>query len=175
MTVTVERIPFEQKPVFVQMLELYLYDFSEFSSDDVNWKLPCVFFGERRCGRLYVLLLRDGRGRGDRRPKAGQSGARRYDKACCPQWAARLSNMRRGLRGSDFLMDRRGHDAGITGTGVADIGSIGLSAGTFIFVFCVMFTAGMVIVSGIRHCFTTAVIGGIDNVVDCTCIFRCRR
>jgi len=36
MNITVEPIFVEQKSVFVQMMELYNYDFSEFSNDDIN-------------------------------------------------------------------------------------------------------------------------------------------
>lgn len=36
MVIRIEPILIEQKPVFVQMMELYSYDFSEFSNDDVN-------------------------------------------------------------------------------------------------------------------------------------------
>lgn len=34
--IMIEPILIEQKSVFVQMMELYLYDFSEFSDDDIN-------------------------------------------------------------------------------------------------------------------------------------------
>ena len=36
MNIRIEPILMEQKSVFVQMLELYQYDFSEFSNDDIN-------------------------------------------------------------------------------------------------------------------------------------------
>lgn len=36
MNIIIEPILLEQKSVFVQMMELYLYDFSEFSDDDIN-------------------------------------------------------------------------------------------------------------------------------------------
>ena len=36
MDIRIEPILIEQKPVFVQMMELYSYDFSAFSHDDVN-------------------------------------------------------------------------------------------------------------------------------------------
>lgn len=36
MNVNIEPILIEQKSVFVQMMELYNYDFSEFSDDDIN-------------------------------------------------------------------------------------------------------------------------------------------
>ena len=36
MDISVEPIVYEQKSVFIQMLELYNYDFSEFSNDDIN-------------------------------------------------------------------------------------------------------------------------------------------
>ncbi len=36
MTIRIDPILPEQKPVFIQMMELYLYDFSEFSEDDIN-------------------------------------------------------------------------------------------------------------------------------------------
>ena len=36
MDIRVEPILYEQKSVFIQMLELYNYDFSEFSNDDIN-------------------------------------------------------------------------------------------------------------------------------------------
>lgn len=36
MKVTIEPIIVEQKSVLVQMMELYNYDFSEFSNDDIN-------------------------------------------------------------------------------------------------------------------------------------------
>ncbi len=36
MNITIEPILIEQKSVFVQMMELYNYDFSEFSDDDIN-------------------------------------------------------------------------------------------------------------------------------------------
>lgn len=36
MDVTLEPIRIEQKPVLVQMMELYNYDFSEFSGDDIS-------------------------------------------------------------------------------------------------------------------------------------------
>ena len=36
MEICVEPILYEQKSVFIQMLELYNYDFSEFSNDDIN-------------------------------------------------------------------------------------------------------------------------------------------
>ncbi len=36
MKITIEPIAIEQKSVFVQMMELYNYDFSEFSNDDIN-------------------------------------------------------------------------------------------------------------------------------------------
>ena len=36
MKITIESIAVEQKSVFVQMMELYNYDFSEFSNDDLN-------------------------------------------------------------------------------------------------------------------------------------------
>jgi hypothetical protein len=36
MDIRVEPILYEQKSVFIQMLELYQYDFSEFSNDDIN-------------------------------------------------------------------------------------------------------------------------------------------
>jgi len=36
MNITIEPILVEQKTVFVQMMELYNYDFSEFSNDDIN-------------------------------------------------------------------------------------------------------------------------------------------
>lgn len=36
MNISIEPILIEQKSVFIQMMELYRYDFSEFSSDDIN-------------------------------------------------------------------------------------------------------------------------------------------
>lgn len=36
MMISVEPILLEQKSVFVQMMELYMYDFSEFSDNDIN-------------------------------------------------------------------------------------------------------------------------------------------
>ena len=36
MNISIEPILIEQKSVFVQMMELYDYDFSEFSEDDIN-------------------------------------------------------------------------------------------------------------------------------------------
>ncbi|MDE6596719.1 MAG: GNAT family N-acetyltransferase [Oscillospiraceae bacterium] len=36
MNINIEPILLEQKSVFVQMMELYMYDFSEFSDDDIN-------------------------------------------------------------------------------------------------------------------------------------------
>lgn len=36
MNITIEPILFEQKSVFIQMMELYEYDFSEFSDDDIS-------------------------------------------------------------------------------------------------------------------------------------------
>lgn len=36
MDISIEPILIEQKSVFVQMLEIYKYDFSEFSDDDIN-------------------------------------------------------------------------------------------------------------------------------------------
>lgn len=36
MNVSIEPIRIEQKPVFVQLMELYSYDFSEYSGDDVS-------------------------------------------------------------------------------------------------------------------------------------------
>lgn len=36
MIISIEPILYEQKSVFVQMMELYNYDFSEFSDDDIN-------------------------------------------------------------------------------------------------------------------------------------------
>lgn len=36
MNISIEPILLEQKSVFVQMMELYRYDFSEFSDDDIN-------------------------------------------------------------------------------------------------------------------------------------------
>ena len=36
MNISIEPILIEQKSVFVQMMELYKYDFSEFSDDDIN-------------------------------------------------------------------------------------------------------------------------------------------
>lgn len=36
MDIHVEPILYEQKSVFIQMLELFQYDFSEFSHDDIN-------------------------------------------------------------------------------------------------------------------------------------------
>lgn len=36
MDICVEAILYEQKSVLIQMLELYQYDFSEFSDDDIN-------------------------------------------------------------------------------------------------------------------------------------------
>ena len=36
MEISIESILREQKSVFVQMMELYMYDFSEFSDDDIN-------------------------------------------------------------------------------------------------------------------------------------------
>ncbi len=36
MNITLEPIQIEQKSVFIQMMELYLYDFSAFSDDDIN-------------------------------------------------------------------------------------------------------------------------------------------
>lgn len=36
MNICVEAILYEQKSVLIQMLELYQYDFSEFSDDDIN-------------------------------------------------------------------------------------------------------------------------------------------
>lgn len=36
MNISIEPILIEQKSVFVQMMELYSYDFSEFSDDDIN-------------------------------------------------------------------------------------------------------------------------------------------
>lgn len=36
MNITIEPILIEQKSVFVQMMELYNYDFSEFSDDDIK-------------------------------------------------------------------------------------------------------------------------------------------
>jgi len=36
MNITIEPISIEQKSVFMQMMELYCYDFSEFSDDDIN-------------------------------------------------------------------------------------------------------------------------------------------
>lgn len=36
MNISIEPIAIEQKSVFVQMMELYNYDFSVFSDDDIN-------------------------------------------------------------------------------------------------------------------------------------------
>ena len=36
MDIRIEPILIEQKSVFIQMMELYNYDFSEFSDDDIN-------------------------------------------------------------------------------------------------------------------------------------------
>lgn len=36
MNISIESILIEQKSVFIQMMELYNYDFSEFSDDDIN-------------------------------------------------------------------------------------------------------------------------------------------
>ena len=36
MKIVIESIPVEQKPVLARMLELYQYDFTEFTSDDLN-------------------------------------------------------------------------------------------------------------------------------------------
>lgn len=36
MNISIEPILYEQKSVFIQMMELYNYDFSEFSDDDIN-------------------------------------------------------------------------------------------------------------------------------------------
>ena len=36
MNISIEPILIEQKSVFIQMMELYMYDFSEFSDDDIN-------------------------------------------------------------------------------------------------------------------------------------------
>ncbi len=36
MNITIEPILVEQKTVFIQMMELYKYDFSEYSNDDIN-------------------------------------------------------------------------------------------------------------------------------------------
>lgn len=36
MNIDIESISIEQKSVFVQLMELYSYDFSEFSNDDIN-------------------------------------------------------------------------------------------------------------------------------------------
>ncbi len=36
MDINLEPILIEQKSVFAQMMELYSYDFSEFSDDDIN-------------------------------------------------------------------------------------------------------------------------------------------
>ena len=36
MNISIEPILIEQKSVFIQMMELYNYDFSEFSDDDIN-------------------------------------------------------------------------------------------------------------------------------------------
>lgn len=36
MNISIEPILLEQKSVFIQMMELYKYDFSEFSGDDIN-------------------------------------------------------------------------------------------------------------------------------------------
>jgi len=36
MNISIEPILIEQKSVFIQMMELYQYDFSEFSDDDIN-------------------------------------------------------------------------------------------------------------------------------------------
>ena len=36
MNISIAPILLEQKSVFVQMMELYNYDFSEFSDDDIN-------------------------------------------------------------------------------------------------------------------------------------------
>ena len=65
MNITIEPIRIEQKSVFVQMMELYLYDFSEFSGEDIN---EYGYFGYPRiddywneAGRHPFLIRVDGR------------------------------------------------------------------------------------------------------------------
>ena len=36
MNIQIEAIPFEQKSVFIQLFNLYLYDFTEFTNDDIK-------------------------------------------------------------------------------------------------------------------------------------------
>ena len=56
MDICVEAILYEQKSVLIQMLELYQYDFSEFSDDDIN---EYGYFGYAHIGmkRADTLFL----------------------------------------------------------------------------------------------------------------------
>lgn len=65
MDIRVEPILYEQKSVFIQMLELYNYDFSEFSDDDIN---EYGYFGYRHIddywneeGRYPFFIKVDGK------------------------------------------------------------------------------------------------------------------
>ena len=63
MDVSVEPIPMEQKPVFIRMMELYRYDFSEFSGDDISeygyFGYPYIDAYWREKGR-YPFFIRVG-------------------------------------------------------------------------------------------------------------------
>lgn len=65
MNISIEPILLEQKSVFIQMMELYSYDFSEFSDDDIN---EYGYFGYSRIddywnedGRYPFFIRVDGR------------------------------------------------------------------------------------------------------------------
>ena len=54
MDIRVEPILYEQKSVFIQMLELYQYDFSEFSNDDINEICLLKNFGVKLLQRIQI-------------------------------------------------------------------------------------------------------------------------
>lgn len=65
MDISIEPILIEQKSVFVRMMELYSYDFSEFSDDDIN-EYGCFGYGHiddywNQKGRYPFFIRADGK------------------------------------------------------------------------------------------------------------------
>ena len=65
MKIELEQIRIEQKPAFIRMMQLYLYDFSEFSHDDLNrqgeFEYPYIDAYWEEEGRFPFFIKADGK------------------------------------------------------------------------------------------------------------------
>lgn len=65
MDISLEKIRLEQKDIFIRLMQLYLYDFSEYSADDVNsqgnFEYPYIDAYWQEEGRYPFFIKADGK------------------------------------------------------------------------------------------------------------------